>query len=402
MKEKKYVGVRKKEGATTTWSYRFTIVVNGRTISKEQSGFSSAYAAHKAREEEIAQCRRDNGIDMNISLNKVYETFMETECKITRAYGTVLKYDSMYRNHIGPRFGKGKISKIRATHLQEFVAEIVSKYQSQFPHSMYNFLNVLFKYAYAKEYITHNPMDRVEPPRGCVNKPVKLLTEEEFKQLQSALSTKRVLLPYNIGLALGLRVSETYGLQWSDFQWDKNEVHINRQLKRQKGIWCIAPPKTGNSVRVIKFGEEFARYLKEVKAIQEENRAKYGEFYKSNRVLNTLVKPSVVVDINDFVNVKENGEFMTPDSNKVIGRTARELGFTDFRYHHLRHRYCTLLAENGVSPAVIKENAGHSSPRIAFEKYIHPTDREKEIACNLIDKSMEFKVNKVEETEEDI
>lgn len=401
MKEKKYVGVRKKEGQTTTWSYRFTIVVNGRTISKEQSGFPSAYAAHKAREEEIAQCRRDNGIDMNITLNKVYETFMETECKITRAYGTVLKYDSMYRNHIGPIFGKGKISKIRATHLQEFVAEIVSKYQSQFPHSMYNFLNVLFKYAYAKEYITHNPMDRVEPPRGCVNKPVKLLTEEEFKQLQSALSTKRVLLPYNIGLALGLRVSETYGLQWSDFQWDKNEVHINRQLKRQKGIWCIAPPKTGNSVRVIKFGEEFARYLKEVKAIQEENRKKYGEFYKSNRVLNTLVKPSVVVDINDFVNVKENGEFMTPDSNKVIGRTARELGFTDFRYHHLRHRYCTLLAENGVSPAVIKENAGHSSPRIAFEKYIHPTDREKEIACNLIDKSMEFKVNK-EETEEDI
>lgn len=401
MKEKKYVGVRKKEGATTTWSYRFTIVVNGRTISKEQSGFSSAYAAHKAREEEIAQCRRDNGIDMNISLNKVYETFMETECKITRAYGTVLKYDSMYRNHIGPRFGKGKISKIRATHLQEFVAEIVSKYQSQFPHSMYNFLNVLFKYAYAKEYITHNPMDRVEPPRGCVNKPVKLLTEEEFKQLQSALSTKRVLLPYNIGLALGLRVSETYGLQWSDFQWDKNEVHINRQLKRQKGIWCIAPPKTGNSVRVIKFGEEFARYLKEVKAIQEENRAKYGEFYKSNRVLNTLVKPSVVVDINDFVNVKENGEFMTPDSNKVIGRTARELGFTDFRYHHLRHRYCTLLAENGVSPAVIKENAGHSSPRVAFEKYIHPTDREKEIACNLIDKSMEFRVPQ-EETKEDI
>ncbi len=401
MAEKKYVGVRKKEGATT-WSYRFTIVVNGRTISKEQSGFSTAYAAHKAREEEIALCRRDNGIDTNITLNKVYETFMETECKITRAYGTVLKYESMYRNHIGPRFGKGKIGKIRATHLQEFVAEIVSKYPSQFPHSMYNFLNVLFKYAYAKEYITHNPMDRVEPPRGCVNKPVKLLTEEEFKQLQSALSTKRVLLPYNIGLALGLRVGETYGLRWSDFDWDKNEVYVSRQLKRRKESWCIAPTKTGNSVRVIKFGEEFARYLKEVKAMQEENKAKYGVFYKDNRVLNTLVKPAVVVDINDFVNVKENGEFMTPYSNKVIGRTARELGFTDFRYHHLRHRYCTLLAENGVSPAVIMENAGHSSPRVAFEKYIHPTDREKEIACTLIDKSMEFKIGSPEDTEEDI
>lgn len=401
MKEKKYVGVRKKEGATTTWSYRFTIVVNGRTISKEQSGFPSAYAAHKAREEEIAQCRIDNGLDMNITLDKIFEKFLETEGSITRAYGTILKYISMYKNHIGPRFGKGKIGKIRATQLQEFVAEIKGKYNSQFPHSMYNFLKVLFKYAYSKEYITHNPMDRVEPPKDCVNKKVVLITEEELKQLQNALATKRVLLPFNIGLALGLRAAETYALRWGDFDFDKNEVTISKQLQRHKNVWCLTSPKTRNSVRVIKFGEEFARYLKEVKAMQEENRKKYGEFYKTNKVVNGLVRDNTVIEVNDFVNVKENGEFMTPYSNKVIGRTARELGFTDFRYHHLRHRYCTLLAENGVSPAVIKENAGHSSPRIAFEKYIHPTDREKEIACNLIDKSMEFRVPQ-EETKEDI
>ena len=401
MKEKMYVGVRKKEGATTTWSYRFTIVVNGRTISKEQSGFPSAYAAHKAREEEIAQCRIDNGLDMNITLDKIFEKFLETEGSITRAYGTILKYISMYKNHIGPRFGKGKIGKIRATQLQEFVAEIKGKYNSQFPHSMYNFLKVLFKYAYSKEYITHNPMDRVEPPKDCVNKKVVLITEEELKQLQNALATKRVLLPFNIGLALGLRAAETYALRWGDFDFDKNEVTISKQLQRHKNVWCLTSPKTRNSVRVIKFGEEFARYLKEVKAMQEENRKKYGEFYKTNKVVNGLVRDNTVIEVNDFVNVKENGEFMTPYSNKVIGRTARELGFTDFRYHHLRHRYCTLLAENGVSPAVIKENAGHSSPRIAFEKYIHPTDREKEIACNLIDKSMEFRVPQ-EETKEDI
>ena len=388
MSEKTYVGVRKK-GAT--WSYRFTIVVGGRTISKEQSGFNSAYSAHKAREEEIARCKIDNGADKNITLDKVQEKFIATEGSITRAYGTIVKYQSMYKNHIGPRFGKSKIGKIRAVALQEFVAEMANKYDSQYPHSIYNFLKVLFRFAYTKEYITHNPMDRVEPPRDCVNKPVKLLSEEEFKILQNALATKRVQLPFNIGLALGLRVSETYGLRWSDFDFDKNEVHINRQLKKKKKkVWCIAPPKTPNSVRVIKFGEDFASYLKAVKKYQEENKAKYGEFYQSNKVMNTLVKPETMVEITDFVNVKENGHFLTPYSNKVIGRTARELGFTDFRYHHLRHRYCTLLAESGVSPAVIKENAGHSSPRVAFEKYIHPTDREKEVACNLIDKSMVF------------
>lgn len=400
MAEKSYVGVRKKEGATTTWSYRFTIVVNGRTISKEQSGFPTAYAAHKAREEEIALCRRDNAIDMNITLDKVFETFLETEGNITRAFGTIKKYKSMYKNHIGPRFGKGKIGRIRVAQLQEFVAEIKGKYNSQFPHSMYNFLKVLFKYAYAKEYITQNPMERVAPPKDCVNKKVVLLTEEELKQLQTALATKRVLLPFNIGLALGLRAAETYGLRWQDIDFDKNEVTISKQLQYRGNAWCLTSPKTRKSVRVIKFGEEFARYLKEVKETQEENRAKYGEFYKSNKVVNGLARDNNVIEVNDFVNVKENGEFMTPYSNKVIGRTARELGFTDFRYHHLRHRYCTLLAESGVSPAVIMENAGHSSPRVAFEKYIHPTDREKEIACTLIDKSMEFKVNKPEETED--
>lgn len=386
MEEKKYVGVRKK-GAT--WSYRYSIVINGRTITTEQSGFTSAYSAHKAREESIALCKINNGADMNVNLDTIFEKFIATEGNITRSFNTILRYKSLYKNHIQPIFGNGKIGKIRPSQLQTFIAKLSEEYQSEYPRSIYNFLKVLFKFAYSKEYITNNPMDRVEPPQRVGDKKVELLSEENFKKLQNALSTKRVQLPFNIGLALGLRASETYALRWSDFDFTNNEVKITKQLQSRKSVWCIAKPKTRNSIRVIKFGEEFSSYLQAMKRLQEDNKLRYGVMYKSNRVIDTTVRPETPTDIPDFVNVKENGDFMTPNSNKVIARTAKELGF-EFNYHMLRHRYCSLLASNSVSPTVIKENAGHSNANFTFSRYIHPTETEKEIACQVIDKSINF------------
>lgn len=387
MSETRYTGVRFK-GAT--WSYRFKAIINGKPKWIEKSGFKTAAEAHRARELAYAQYKIDNFIDINVNLDTVFEKFLEHEGTMTRSYNTILRYKSLYKNHIQPEFGSGKVASINAMQIQAFLSEKLKVYKSQYPLSMYNLLKVIFRFAFRKEYIKNNPMERVEPPADLGNKGVVLPTNEQFISLQTRLESTFVQIPYNIGLGLGVRASECYALRWSDFDFDKNEVKICKQLQYRHKVWSIVPLKTPNAYRTIKFGPEFAEYLKSIKLIQAQNRLRFGEFYNNNKVVDATTRTETTLEIADFVNVKENGEMLTTNSNKVITRIAKTMGFK-FNYHMLRHKYCTTLASNNVSPTTIKEFAGHSRAELTYSVYIHPSEEEKISAAALIDSQIPFK-----------
>ena len=160
-------------------------------------------------------------------------------------------------------------------------------------------------------------------------------------------------------------------------------------MQLQNGVWCFARLKTPNSYRTIKFGEDFSKYLKSIKFIQDQNRLRLGEYYKTNKLKNTLSQPEEVIEVTDFVNVKENGDMLTTNSNKVISRIAKEMGI-DFNYHMLRHKYCSTLADHNVNPTMIKENAGHSKAEFTFNRYIHPSEGQREYAASVIDSEIPF------------
>lgn len=387
MAETRYPGVRKK-GAT--YSYRFKIRINGKIVTKEKSGFETPFQAHQARQIAYAQCKIDNFIDLNVSLNTVYEKFIEVDATSTRAYTTILRYDSLFRTHIGPEFGNCKIAEINAMQIQTFLSRILDRYQSQYAQSFYNFLKVIFSFAYKKGYVKEDIMNRVDRPADLGNKGVKLLTNEQFKALQERLESTNVQVAFNIGLGLGVRASECYALRWSDFDFENNEVKISKQLQYRNKVWCFAPLKTVNAYRTIKFGPAFAEYLKSIKLIQEQNKLRLKGFYNTNKVIDATTRTETVLEISDFVNVRENGEMLTPNSNKVITRIAKDMGL-EFNYHMLRHKYCTTLAMNKVSPTMIKENAGHSRAELTYSVYIHPTESEKIQAAEFIDNEISFK-----------
>ncbi len=389
MTEKIYPGTRFR-GAS--WSYRFKITLpNGKKITKEKLGFKSSYEAYKAKNEEIARLKLVNFVEKKITLNQMYDLYLEESATKHKSYNTIKRYNSLYKNHIKGALGEMLVGRIQPLDITHFLNEMTEQYHSDYPLSMYNFFLVLFDFAIKHRYISEDIMKLVERPEPYARPEKQLLTPEQFNILEQRLQSTNVQVAFTIAKNSGLRASEVYALRWSDFDFENNTFEVKRQLQKRKGIWCFVPVKTTKSERTVYFGEEFSQYMQFVREMQKENRKRYGKFYKNNLVKECMDRyhPEVeeIITVEDLVCVKENGEMLSPDSNKVISRIAKGLGL-EFNFHLLRHYYASSLQQNGVDITVIRDCLGHSGLRTLLEVYSHCNEEQRRNAGALIDSIM--------------
>ena len=254
----------------------------------------------------------------------------------------------------------------------------------------------IFEFAKKHKYVNEDIMQCVEKPPKYVRPEMQMPTPEQFNALEQRLQTTNVQVPFTIGKNSGLRASEVYALRWSDFDFENNTFEVKRQLQKREleegeNIWCFVPVKTPKSERTIYFGEGFSKYMQFVKKMQEDNRKRYGKLYKSNIIKECMDKhhPEVgeFITVEDLVCVKEKGDMLSPDSNKVISRVATAMGI-DFHFHLLRHYYVSTMQQNGVDITVIRDCVGHSGLKTLLEVYSHCNEEQRRSAGALIDKLM--------------
>ena len=118
-----------------TWSYRvYVSTVDGQNKQIEKGGFKTKRDAQLALTKFVNDYE-ETGIypeNKKITFNEVYEEFIELEGKLTRAYATLKKYDSMYRNHFEPAFGDFYMYAVTQKALERFVNEKGEKYSEEF------------------------------------------------------------------------------------------------------------------------------------------------------------------------------------------------------------------------------------------------------------------------------
>ncbi len=392
MAERVYEGTRPKGAG---WSYRIKMTLpNGKKINKEKCGFKSSYEAYQARIEEIGRIKLTNFVDKNITLNQMYDLYLRESATKQKSYNTIKRYNSIYNNHIRSVLGEMYVGRIQPLDLTHFLNEKAEQYHSDYPLSMYNFFLVLFDFARKHKYINEDIMELVERPRPYARPEKVLLTPEQFSSLEQRLISTNVQVAFTIGKNSGLRASEVYALRWSDFDFENKTFEVRKQLQKRDGIWHLVPTKTPKSERTVYFGEEFSQYMQFVKKMQDGNKKRLGQFYKSNIVKVAMDRnhPEIVEieDIDDFVCVKEDGSMLSPDSNKVISRIAKEMGLK-FNFHLLRHYFASSLQQNGVDITVIRDCMGHSNLRTLLEVYSHCNEEQRRSAGALIDSLMGVK-----------
>ena len=114
------------------WEYRFTIVVDGQQISRKKSTdefgnkLKTKSEAIRAREAAIFKARTDRERQREIKRKKVKEVFQEycEKGRNGKAYNTILKQDSLWKNHIKERFGDRFIDEISVAEIDDYLSEL--------------------------------------------------------------------------------------------------------------------------------------------------------------------------------------------------------------------------------------------------------------------------------------
>ena len=111
-------------------------------------------------------------------------------------------------------------------------------------------LKGIFESACADRIISENPMAHIRKPKPTPPEEKIALAIEQRERIEAVCRNN----PRSIYLALmyylGLRPGEARGLQWGDIDWQKNTVHIQRDIDYKDG-GKVGEVKTQKSKRIV-------------------------------------------------------------------------------------------------------------------------------------------------------
>jgi integrase len=346
----------------------------------EKAGFSTVKEAVEARillkAEHLLNPSLVDRKECNLTLTEVYQEFISKEATYDREKSTLKRYDSLHRNHIEPKLGKKKIKSIKPQEISDYLFEMTQTHAYAYIMSVHKFIKVLFKYAIDRGYMLNNTVDSVKTPlQGVEEGTIKTYTQAQLDAFEKRFASTNLLSAFKLGRALGVRCGECFGLLWSDVSWDKHTIKINKQLVYEDKMWTLRNTKTPSSIREIELQDSIYEYLKELKVMQEQQKAEMRVAYHETRVAidKGRNKPKEYETNLDFINIKPDGSLLTPDSEKILGRIARDELGCNFKFHNLRHSHASWLAEHNVPIVVTKARLGHSKEETTNRYYIHLT-----------------------------
>lgn len=376
------------------WAYRICQKVNGEKIDttcrKDENGFPFLHKrdAQKAREQRLVDLR--NGIEKkkltDIKLSECWNAYINEYSK-SKASATVIKYTSLWENHVKDKFGDKWLSEITTDDLYCYLLELYEDkgYSYKYVESFLKLFYQLFGIAYRKERI-----DTVKYTRMFIDRGTKLRMPDMSQEDEKNLETVRIYEPHEIklmhdifkrgnlytaflmGYYLGLRISECFSTRWSSINWKDHTITINTQMNYEDGMFCLGAVKTYRSNRTIDIPDVLYNHLKE--KFEEYKRNKDNLQYRNYEIVMDKVsdKPEKQYPIvgGDFINRKENGELLTINSVKAWALTIKKETGIDFEYHGLRRTHISYLVSMNVPAKETMLRVGHKKYETTLRYYV--------------------------------
>lgn len=169
----------------------------------------------------------------------------------------------------------------------------------------------------------------------------------------------------------GMRAGELLCLEWSDIDFEKRVIHINKTLslvrdrkdygdnkKHYKHV--IQKPKTVNSIRDIPMNADCIYALKRLKFNYDQFDC-YGKYVCCN----------------------VNGDFIRLRSfEKKFKEVCTNAGVEYKGIHAIRHTFASRLIDAGIAPKVVSDLLGHSSVAFTLNRYVHTNENSKSDAVS--------------------
>jgi len=305
-----------------------------------------------------------------VTLEKFAKTWLAGK-ELSLRSGTIDQYRQIVEQHILPTIGKMRLQDISPAHLKHlYLAKKEAGEGARTVQMIHAVMYNMLKRAMKEGVLGRNPADAVERPK-VEETERRILSEEQARQLVIATMDKRLGTLIYLALITSMREGELLGLKWSDLDWKKGQLHVQRQVQRITGEGLVfVPPKTKAGQRKIKLGQGALERLAAHRSEQELLKAAQRERWEENDLIfpNNLGRPM-------------GCENMISEFKQLLA----ENGLPKIRFHDLRHTSISFLLDSGTPVNTVQKRAGHSKASVTTDTYGHSLARAEEEAAERIE-----------------
>jgi integrase len=282
-----------------------------------------------------------------------------------------IHYDQLNRQYITPGIGHIRLKDLKTEHVQGFynrlLEEGVGIHTVLYTHAV---LHRALEQAVKASMLTRNPASYTQLPKKPVTG-MEILNESQVSQLLVAAKGNRLEALFHLALITGARQMELLGLKWSDLDWVKQTLKVERQLLRPDGDGIkFSAPKTRYGRRVITLGGKTIEVLRKHYDLQERERLAAGYTWKEYGLIFTS-RIGTPIQYHHLLNNFHN--------------LLKCAGLPIIHFHGLRHTCASLLLNQGVPVIEVSRRLGHSRASITLDVYGHLIPGMQSEVADLID-----------------
>ena len=264
---------------------------------------------------------------------------------------TYRSYRSTITHRIVPHIGKYNASKLSPVLIENLFSKLKDAgYKAGTVKGAYRILSAAYNYAMQMDTFVKNPMDKVSLPK-MDERPTRHIPKKDFDAIYQAAS----LNPYTfariyVGMVLGLRPGEVYGLTWENIDWDESTLLIEKQVQRVKGEGLVFTQVKQGGVRFISLTDKAMEILKSHLAYLD---MQFG----SERTGSDLVFPNTV---GKMLDAKRDTKWW----KDLLTRA----GVGDYQLYQMRKSAITYMGRN-TDTSTLMSFSGHSQVSTIMKSY---------------------------------
>ena len=317
------------------------------------------------------ECSRGK-ISASIKFETFAEQWFEDYAELNHKDTTLMRERNLSRRTYNA-LGHMRLDKITARDIQKFInflAQNGTHYRSKKPLSYktirhhLSFISTIFEYAIKLDMLTFNPCSKVTIPKKLENgnptgKEKKIYTKEQAKEFLKILSESDMMyrVYFTLLMFTGGRRAEMLGLEWGDFNYEEQTVHITRtsNYSKQRGMYTDTP-KTEKSNRIIALPPEVLELVKQFKSERDYYVMNMGDKWHPTERLFTC----------------QDGKPMHSNTPyNWLKRLCDRNNFPFYGIHTFRHFFASAEIEAGIDPVTVAAVLGHSTPQTTLTTYSH-------------------------------
>jgi integrase len=232
-------------------------------------------------------------------------------------------------------------------------------------------LNRAVKCKKIRENILHDVV--IDPDED--QQDIAVYSEEEFKELLSAIKNTDMELPVALLMDAILRRSELLALTWNCVDWKKGTLTIKSGFIEGISGAVVSKVKTKFSNRTVTLTEYTMKLLRNQFLIYQQD--KWKDSFSDNNLI-----------IYQTGNKRFGEPYLPKSFSRKFQRTLKKNHLKQIRLHSTRHSAITFLNSQNVPLAAIKARCGHSpkSP-LTQSVYSHNTEKDQLKATQLLEAS---------------